>query len=587
MHNMMPLMALLHVAVTVSVLTAAVATSYAAAAAVAPRSYYRFEDASNLMKDSAPAAMHLQPKGTALPAAKTQAEGGQVGGWMQLDGSDLNNSLAANASQLPRQCTGLGHYCNPNYGCPNQPGGKVGGCCCNNTNDPQGHLTGMTIEFLIKLGPLAKLRGNLTLFDTGKSAYLGTTWVDLSRHGFAFRMQANRQDAQTSGFAMFLATSNGTGRAATNYLHDGEWHHIVVRRSTGGLTGVGKLDAWIDGQVPQSIDQWFSRPGNPTPTFPWSRETRCGTPAAQHGCGYFGQWTDGVWPSLVILPSPFDGGIDEVALYEVALPDALIVQHYEDAMAHKPYSASVHGDGRSADTAAAPPADPPLEFDLKDFPPGTLLPTPAFTGCGKPHCAEHSTPGVKLSPLAQLQSYPLPRYRPGPVPGHSWSLQKLGNCMNTAYLGGENQANTSVINMPCYISCNKSTHKCNGTTAECVQNATMKIKFELGSRWNYLLALGNFGCNASDPGGTCGWISPTRPSIDTIDMVNANPEMGFEYYLTRQNNHDMQIGTLGGPNSSEYCFKFVSRLVPIPCRVMKKSRLLPSDASESPLKTLH
>ena len=123
--------------------------------------------------------------------------------------------------------------------------------------------------------------------------------------------------------------------------------------------------------------------------------------------------------------------------------------------------------------------------------------------------------------------------------------------MNTGYLGGENQVNMSVINMPCYISCNKSTHKCNGTISECVQNATMKIKFELGSRWNYLLALGNWGCNASDPAGTCGWISPARPSIDTIDMVNANPEMGLEYYLTRQNNHDMQIGTLGGPNSSE------------------------------------
>ena len=130
------------------------------------------------MKDSAPAGMDLKPKGSAVAAPKTQAEGGIVGGWMELDGSDLNASLAANASQLPRQCTGLGHYCNPNFGCPGQPGGKPGGCCCNNTDDPQGKITGMTIEFLLKLGPLAKLQGNLTLSTLSIrhiSAELGST----------------------------------------------------------------------------------------------------------------------------------------------------------------------------------------------------------------------------------------------------------------------------------------------------------------------------------------------------------------------------------------------------------------------------
>ena len=125
-----------------------------APAAVQPRSYYRFEDASNLLKDSADAAIDLYPKGEAVPVAKTQAEGGQVGGWMQLDGCgrNWNKSLVANASQLPRQCAGLGHYCNPNFGCPGQPGGKPGGCCCNSTHDPQGHITGITVEFLVKVG---------------------------------------------------------------------------------------------------------------------------------------------------------------------------------------------------------------------------------------------------------------------------------------------------------------------------------------------------------------------------------------------------------------------------------------------------
>ena len=114
----------------------------AATESLLPRSYYRFEDASDLMKDSAPAALHLVATGEAVPEPKTQAEGGQVGGWMQLDGcgSGWNRSLWANASQLPRQCTAsaAARYCNPNFACAAMPGGKKGGCCCNNTADPAG-----------------------------------------------------------------------------------------------------------------------------------------------------------------------------------------------------------------------------------------------------------------------------------------------------------------------------------------------------------------------------------------------------------------------------------------------------------------
>ena len=459
-----------------------------------PRSWYRFEDPSDLLKDSAQAALHLAAKGQATPVAKTQGDGGLVGGWMQLDGcgENWNQSLVANASQLPRQCTGSGRYCNPNFGCPGQPGGKKGGCCCNVTNDPQGQVTGVTIEFLIKLGRCAKLNGNLTLFDTGGGRYGGGSrlWVDLSRHDFSFRMEANRGDK-----ALVQARLNGTGRASTQYLHDGEWHHVVVRRSTGGLTGVGKLDAWIDGQTPLSVDQWFSRPApNPRPaTYPWSLS------GIKPG-GYFAQWTDGVWPSLMMLPTSFDGGIDEVALYEEALPDELILQHYSDAMAHKPYTFNMVS---ATPPQQTPPPDPKPSLDPKEYPPGTLLPTPACTDCGMPHCAEMSTPGVKLSPLAQLQSYPLPRYQSPPK--GSYALQKLGNCMESGYLGGENQANTSVINMPCEFTCNKTTHVCNGSISECQHNATMKIKYELGSRWNYLLVGGP--CeNLTDP--YCGWIKP-------------------------------------------------------------------------------
>ena len=76
----------------------------------------------------------------------------------------------------------------------------------------------------------------------------------------------------------------------------------------------------------------------------------------------------------------------------------------------------------------------------------------------------------------------------------------------------------------------------------------LHCRHELGTRWNYLLALGNIRCsNATDP--SCGWVQPPGsplPSVsivvETIEMVNANPDtMGFEYYLTRANNRDMQV----------------------------------------------
>ena len=82
---------------------------------------------------------------------------------------------------------------------------------------------------------------------------------------------------------------------------------------------------------------------------------------------------------------------------------------------------------------------------------------------------------------------------------------------------------------------------CNGTNNECVHNATMKIKYELQPLELFARAWKHRLYQRCDPAGTCGWISATHPHMDTIEMVNQNPGMGFEYYLTRANNHDMQV----------------------------------------------
>ena len=51
----------------------------------------------------------------------------------------------------------------------------------------------------------------------------------------------------------------------------------------------------------------------------------------------------------------------------------------------------------------------------------------------------------------------------------------------------------------------------------------------------------------SVPGATS---RPLSVIMETIRMVNANPGMGFEYYLTRLNNANLQIGHLGGATSN-------------------------------------
>ena len=98
----------------------------------------------------------------------------------------------------------------------------------------------------------------------------------------------------------------------------------------------------------------------------------------------------------LVLPSYFDGAVDEIALYEEALPDDVIYAHWQRSIqGHKPYIFS-------PPPAPAPaPAPTPIHGVYRpiDYAPGTVLPT---TGI--------NTQGVNISALDQLSSYPAPRY---------------------------------------------------------------------------------------------------------------------------------------------------------------------------------
>ena len=96
----------------------------------------------------------------------------------------------------------------------------------------------LRIELLIKLGPDALKQGNLTLFETPRYG-ITNTWVDLSRHGLSFRAAHLHMGmglvSSSDGWEMIRPRLNGTGRASTNYLQDGEWHHLPARIALGGV----------------------------------------------------------------------------------------------------------------------------------------------------------------------------------------------------------------------------------------------------------------------------------------------------------------------------------------------------------------
>jgi hypothetical protein len=167
---------------------------------------------------------------------------------------------------------------------------------------------------------------------------------------------------------------NGTGTRSPFYLNDGQWHHFAYRkRATSSKTCEAQI--WIDGESQTSFKS-VSAPG-PQGGVNFSSGER-----------------------IAFLNDTFDGDIDEVAIWEVPLTESLIHAHAVEALQDgKPYRLSDPG-------GLVPPAPNRTgEFDLKEYAPGTQLPTPA----GAP------TQGVTVSCLEQLRHFPVPRYPVSPA----------------------------------------------------------------------------------------------------------------------------------------------------------------------------
>lgn len=245
----------------------------------------------------------------------------------------------------------------------------------------------------------------------------------------------------------------GDGVTSSDYLLDGGWHHLAFVKSAA----TGEASIWIDGQRPPA----FHRPAN---------ASLAGRKFQNEGA-----------ISIDRVGQSWNCSLDEMAVYETALPDAIVYAHYSDAMLHhRPYSL------RSAGVPPAPaprpvhPADPHVltaaDYALDEFAPGTVLPTPRG----------HATLGVTISAIEQLQHFPRARFDVKAVSKHG--MMSNFNWMDASYMAGQGQPNVS--------------------TSQLGPNSVM-IQTELAKSWNYGIAINPSG--SRDVGGVVAAMADAHP----------------------------------------------------------------------------
>ena len=440
-----------------------------------PVSYWRFETA-DLSTDSATPGEPLRATSPSAWTSKPFASGGIVGGYAAVE----NASVAALGGLFPRSTGGA---------------------------------SGVTVELLLKAGPQFQLLGNTSLFGA-----LGPGgWVEaaVERHSLTFRADPSggsqpsttpcmsEQDAvlpEAVPCSRLEVPMDQAGRRTMFYLADGNWHHLAFRKDAAS----GEQHIFIDGQSPDG----FRHP----------QPNRSSGAAISQPQG-----------SFTLLGSQFDGAIDEVALFDTALSDALIAQHHADAMSHKPYTSQLRP---PFSTNGAPTPDPVGGLlDPREFAPGTLC-QGWVSNCTPVNCSstngawqgasvygitrgDHTQP----DPLVQLQTFPSPRLVPATEPQFGRNIAWfnypwiLGVDSPTACYGCRNQTCFNAAGDPCY---NASSNRFD-TTA---------LQLEFANTWYYPLYLSHDGI-----------------SNETIHQVyNKHPEIPIAHTISRGD-----VSTLGAP----------------------------------------
>ncbi len=231
------------------------------------------------------------------------------------------------------------------------------------------------------------------------------------------------------------------GRASYSYYVDGNYHHFVFKYNTK----TGEKSIWIDGQNPSGF-------------------------SSTTATGRFNLNTSTPNNNIIDLNTNtsyyrLNGTLDEVALYNIELPDGSIYKHYQDFKAGAHYS--------FANVTTTPPVAAPVSagVDLNEYAPGH--------------------PNYTVSASDQLQSFPTPRYKKG------HTLLANFNWLGMDYFAGYFQPNVSY--------------------AQAVTNS-VTMQRELAKNFNYSILVSSNTSNSSQ------YTNTTKFHGAWVQLANQNPQ---------------------------------------------------------------
>lgn len=256
-----------------------------------------------------------------------------------------------------------------------------------------------TIEMLMKPDPTIM---NSQLFASGSGP--GQIWIKFDFPNIKIEtISHNSTGVAVSDTQDIPLTGIGIGSYST--LFDGNWHHIVVRFEGSSSTNAVKSFC-IDGFCPTE----------------WRKSIAQST--IQLGKNSFSMGNTAV---QYVVPSV---ALDQVAIYGTSISNSFVYQHYLNFTSGQNYN--------FVDSGMTVPATPAIKnevYDMAEFAPNTVLPTPLFERNNTPG-SQANTPAAVPDAYSQLRSFPAPRYRTGnTMPYHF-------NWMNSIYMTGIGQVNS-------------------------------------------------------------------------------------------------------------------------------------------------
>jgi len=256
-----------------------------------------------------------------------------------------------------------------------QQSGRVGNYLTLDNNSGLGNggavnlTNALSIEFLLKPG--ANFRSTVIM---QRDDYAFAVRMEYAKFTFVTTHKNSSGGTVEDNFTIDL---DGIGRKSYGYYTDNNWHHIVL--VFNAATGLKQI--WVDGQLPAGFSKTIT-PG----TF---NTGGSGNLYLNHTVSYV----------------KYFGSIDELAIYNTAIPASLIYKHYLGVQAGQPYS---FVDNYLSPVPAADPISGPVE--VTEFAPGH--------------------PSVNVTAIEQMNQFPTPRFKPGNT------LIKNFNWMDPKFMGG-------------------------------------------------------------------------------------------------------------------------------------------------------